>query len=142
MARIYKTRHQLFLPEELSKRLAHVAKMSGKARSAILVEALAVWFERRQAPASDEAVRVRLLRIERTLDRRHSHEILVWELLARLVRLQLVTSAQTPPSQAAQAIGSKLFAEFIDEAADRIHGRDFESSSDPAMKKLRSILQR
>ena len=35
----YKTRHQLFLPEEMSKRLDHLAKSSGRARSEILVEA-------------------------------------------------------------------------------------------------------
>lgn len=33
MARTYKTRHQLFLPEDMSKRLAHIAEASGKARS-------------------------------------------------------------------------------------------------------------
>ena len=48
MARTYKTRHQLFLPEDMSKRLAHIAEASGKARSEILVEALDAWFTRRQ----------------------------------------------------------------------------------------------
>jgi hypothetical protein len=31
MARTYKTRHQLFLPEDMSKRLAHIAQSFGEA---------------------------------------------------------------------------------------------------------------
>jgi len=49
MARTYKTRHQPFLPEDMSKRLAQIAQSSGKARSEILVEALDAWLTRRQA---------------------------------------------------------------------------------------------
>jgi predicted transcriptional regulator len=45
-----KIRHQLFLPEETSRRLEHLATSSGRARSEILVEALDAWFNRRQAP--------------------------------------------------------------------------------------------
>jgi len=97
MARTYKTRHQLFLPEDMSKRLAHIAEASGKARSEILVEALDAWFTRRQAPKTDEALGVRLTRIDRNLDGLRRNEALVWEIMARVVRVQLITSAQTPP---------------------------------------------
>jgi len=139
MARTYKTRHQLFLPEDMSRRLAHLASASGRARSEILVEALDAWFARRQAPKTDEAIGTRLIRIERNLDWLRRNEGLVWEIMARLVRHQLVTSAQTPPSREAQAVGSKLFAELIEEVADRIAGKEVEHASDPALRKLRSF---
>ena len=139
MARTYKTRHQLFLPEDMSKRLAHIAEASGKARSEILVEALDAWFTRRQAPKTDEAIGVRLTRIDRNLDWLRRNEALVWEIMARAVRVQLITSAQTPPTREAHALGSKLFAELIDEIADRLAGKPAKSTSDPALIKLRSL---
>jgi len=139
MARTYKTRHQLFLPEDMSKRLAHIAESSGKARSEILVEALDAWFTRRQAPRTDEVIGVRLTRIERNLDWLRRNEALVWEVMARVVRHQLISSAQTPPSREAQAVGAKLFAELVDEVADRLAGKPVSSTSDPALIKLRSL---
>ncbi|MET1755688.1 hypothetical protein ABVV53_09485 [Novosphingobium sp. RD2P27] len=139
MAQTYKTRHQLFLPEDMSKRLAHVAESSGKARSEILLEALDAWFTRRQAPRTDEAIGVRLTRIERNLDCLRRNEALVWEIMARVVRHQLISSAQTPASREAQAVGAKLFAELIDEVADRLAGKPASSTSDPAIIKLRSL---
>ena len=139
MARTYKTRHQLFLPEDMSKRLAHLASAAGRARSEILVEALDAWFSRRDAPRTDEALGVRLTRIERNMDWLRRNESLVWEIMARLVRHQLTFTAQTPPSLEAQAIGAKLFADLVDEVADRLAGREVAASSDPAMRKLRSF---
>lgn len=139
MARTYKTRHQLFLPEEMSKRLAHLASASGRARSEILVEALDAWFSRREAPRSDQALGIRLTRIEHNLDWLRRNDDFVWEIMARLVRHQLVSAAQTPPSSEARAVGAKQFAELIDEVADRMAGKDVKVSGDPALRKMRSI---
>jgi len=139
MARTYKIRHQLFLPEDMSKRLAQLASASSRARSEILVEALDAWFSRREAPRSDQAIGMRLTRIEQTLDWLRRNDDLVWEIMARLVRHQLVCAAQTPPSSAARAIGAKHFAELIDEVADRLAGKDVAVSNDPAINKMRSL---
>ena len=92
----YTTRHQLFLPEEMSRRLEHLAKSSDRARSEILAEALDAWFNRRQAPKSDEAIGIRLTKIERNTDWLRRNQALVWEVLARMVRHQLVTGAMHP----------------------------------------------
>nr|WP_314464314.1 hypothetical protein [uncultured Novosphingobium sp.] len=135
----YKTRHQLFLPEDMSRRLAHLAGTSGKARSEILVEALDAWFTRREAPKSDEAIGSRLARIERQLDWLRRNEGLVWEITARMVRHQLIVGAQAPISKEAEAVGAKLFATLIDEIADRLAGAATEESADPAISKLRSF---
>ena len=80
----YKTRHQLFLPEEMSKRLAQLATSSGRARSEILVEALDAWFNRRAAGKGDEAIGIRLSRIERNSDWLRRNQALVSDGFARL----------------------------------------------------------
>lgn len=135
----YKTRHQLFLPEDMSRRLAHLAVTSGKARSDILVEALDAWFNRREAPKGDGAIGARLTRIERQLDWLRRNEGLVWEITARMVRHQLIVGAQMSISKEAEASGARLFATFIDEVADRLAGNAVEESADPAIRKLRSF---
>ncbi|BAI95183.1 hypothetical protein Sj15T_30760 [Sphingobium sp. TA15] len=134
-----KTRHQLFLPEEMSRRLEHLAASSGRARSEILVEALDAWFNRRQAPKSDEALGIRLTRIERNTDWLRRNQALVWEVLARMVRHQLTTGAMTPVNAAAQAAGAKMFAELINEIADRFAGKAAPATDDPITRKLRSL---
>ncbi|GAO56851.1 hypothetical protein [Novosphingobium sp. MD-1] len=139
MTKTYKTRHQLFLPQDMSRRLAHLAQSSGRARSEILVEALDAWFTRRAAPRTDEATAARLTRIERNLDWLRRNEGLVWEIMARLVRHQFIAAAQVPPTKEAVAAGSKRFAELIDEVADRLAGKAPGQSNDPAIAKLRSF---
>ena len=123
----YKTRHQLFLTEALSKRLTIVAKNSGRARSEILVEALEAWFERRAAPSGTEAVLARLSRIERNSVRQAHSLDLLWEGMSRLIRHQLVTAASLPPiGDEARAIGARLHEAFIAEIAERLASIDAE----------------
>ena len=123
----FKTRHQLFLTEQLAKRLDMVAKSSGRARSEILVEALEAWFERRDAPSAGEAVLARITRMERNVARlRHSLDLL-WEGVSRLIKHQLVVTASLPPiSEEAHALGAKLHAAFINEIAERLSSFDAE----------------
>lgn len=139
MTRTYKTRHQLFLPEDMSRRLAHLAQSSGRVRSEILVEALDAWFNRRQAPKSDEAISARLARIERNLDWLRRNQGLVWEIMARIARHQLIIGSEVMPSAEARAAGAKKFAELIDEVADRLAGKPLATSDDPAIAKMRTF---
>lgn len=116
----FKKRHQLFLPEALSRRLETVARNSGRARSEILVEALEAWFERRGAASADEAILARLNRIDRAQHRFADNNDLLWEAMSRLVRHQLITAASLPPvTDAAQAIGAKAHQTFLAEIAQR-----------------------
>ena len=117
----FKTRHQLFLTEPLSKRLEIIARNSGRARSEILVEALEAWFERREAPTSSEAILARMTRIERSMDRlRHSVDLL-WEGMSRLIKGHMLTAADLPPpTDAARAMAAKAHANFINDIATRL----------------------
>jgi predicted transcriptional regulator len=120
----FKTRHQLFLPDDMSKRLDHLAKSSGRARSEILVEALDAWFNNRAAPKTDEAIGIRLARIERNTEVLRRNLGIFWEAYALMLRHQLINTAGLPaPQEAEMAKAGKQFTDFIDGIADRLAGK-------------------
>ena len=82
---------------------------------------------------------IRLTRIERNTDWLRRNQALVWEVLARMVRHQLIMGAMNPVDAAAEAKGAKLFAQLIDEIADRFAGQAAPPSDAPTTRKLRSL---
>jgi predicted transcriptional regulator len=132
-----KIRHQLFLTKELSARLERIATGTGRARSELLVEALEAWLNRRNPAATEDVLGARLTRIERHIEAVRRHQRLQWEVLARMLRHQLLVAAGLPTADAAmQASALKLFEAFIDELADRLAGKESTPNSDPAIAKL------
>jgi predicted transcriptional regulator len=135
-----KVRHQLFLTKELSARLDRIATGTGRARSELLVEALDAWLNRRNPAATEEALGARLTRFERHLEAVRRQQGLQWEVLARMLRHQLLAAAGLPPvDPTTQASAMKEFETVIDELADRLAGKDVPSSTDPGIKKVRSF---
>jgi predicted transcriptional regulator len=133
-----KVRHQLFLAKELSARLGRIATGSGRARSELLVEALEAWLNRRNPAAAEEALGARLTRFERHIEAVRRQQGLQWEVLARMLRHQLLVAAGLPPADAElQASALKAFEAFIDELADRIAGKEPPPSNDPGIAKVR-----
>jgi predicted transcriptional regulator len=133
-----KVRHQLFLTEELSARLDRISTGTGRARSELLVEALEAWLNRRNPGATEEALGARLTRFERHLEAVRRQQGLQWEVLARMLRHQLIIASGLPPTNAAvQASASRAFEAFIDELAERLAGKDPSPNSDPGIAKLR-----
>ena len=133
-----KVRHQLFLTKELSARVDRIAKGTGRARSDLLVEALEAWLNRRNPAAAEEALGARLTRFERHIEAVRRHQALQWEVLARMLRHQLLTAAGLPPAdRATQVSAKKAFEAVIDELADRLVGKEPAPSSDPDIAKLR-----
>ncbi|CCG42782.1 hypothetical protein [Magnetospirillum molischianum] len=103
-----KTRHQLFLPDELSKRLTQMAKSQKRARSDLLLEMVETYLNRRAAPEVDERILVRLDRIARAVERGNSESFLISHSLARFIRHQLIYAAALPaPGAEAQALGEE-----------------------------------
>ena len=132
-----KVRHQFFLTKELSARLDRIANGTGRARSELLVEALEAWLNRRNPAAAEEALGARLTRFERHMEGVRRQQGLQWEVLARMLRHQLLVAAGLPPADAAlQARALRTFEAFIDELADRLAGKDAAPSSDPSIAKL------
>ena len=133
-----KVRHQLFLTKELSVRLDRIANGTGRARSELLVEALEAWLNRRNPAASEDVLGARLTRIERHIETVRRLQGFQWEVLARMLRHQLLTAAGLPPADAAtQASALRTFEAFIDELADWLAGKEPAASKDPGIAKLR-----
>lgn len=109
-----KVRHQLFLPKPLSDRLEALAAKPGASKSAILVDALTAWLNRRGSSELDDRFGLRLDRMSTALSRieRDGHVIL--ETLALFVRFEL--SIQAPLAdgdQAGRAVGRERFEAFV-----------------------------
>jgi predicted transcriptional regulator len=135
-----RVRCQLFLSKELSGRINRISQGTGRARSELLIEALEAWLNRRNPAATEEALGARLTRFERHLEAVRRQQGLQWEVLARLMRHQLLTASALPPPDAAmQAAAMRSFEAVIDEIADRLRGKDPPVASDPALAKVRSF---
>jgi len=113
-----KTRHQLFLPNELSKRLAAMAKSQKRARSDLLVEMVDAYMTRRSAPQDEDGIGVKLDRIARAVAKGNSECFIISHSLSRFIRHQLIYAAALPPPGAeAKALGEKRFQAFLDSVA-------------------------
>lgn len=135
-----KIRHQLFLTKELSDRLNRIATGTGRARSELLVEALETWLNRRNPAAAAEALGARLTRFERHIEAVRRQQGLQWEVLARMLRHQLLIAAGLPPADAAmQASALRTFEAFVDELEDRLAGKEPAPNADPGITKLRQF---
>jgi predicted transcriptional regulator len=138
--KVDKVRCQLFLSKELSGRINRIAAGTGRARSELLIEALETWVNRRNPASAEEAIGARLTRFERHVEAVRRQQGLQWEVLARMLRHQLLTASALPPADAAmQATAMKLFEAVIDEIADRLAGKDPPSTTDAALAKVRSF---
>lgn len=135
-----KIRHQLFLTKELSARLDRIATGTGRARSELLVEALEAWLSRRNPAAAEEVLAARLTRFEQHIVAVRRQQGLQWEVLARMLRHQLIIAAGLPPADAPlQTSALRAFEVFIDELADRLGGKETAPNTDPCIAKLRQF---
>lgn len=136
----FKTRHQLFLSEELSKRLAQRSKVTGKPKSDILVETLDAWFNRRDSGQNLEALGVRAAGIERRIEALGRKQGIFWEAFARMLRHQLALATVLPkPNDAGRASAARQFENFIDQMAEMLAGKEPPEADDPAIEKLRKL---
>jgi hypothetical protein len=104
------------------------------------VEALEAWLNRRNPAAADEAFGARLTRFERHLEAVRRQQGLQWEVLARMLRHQLLIAAGLPPADAAaQASALRAFEAVIDEVADRLAGKETARNSDPSVAKIKQF---
>src|SRR4051794_747760 len=106
MARADLVRHQLFLPRELSERLASLARGPGASRSTILAEAVAAFLDRKGANELELRFMARLDRVSSQLARIERNGQIELESLALFVRYMLTVNAPLPEGdKAAQAVG-------------------------------------
>ena len=114
-------RHQLFLTKELSERLEVLAAKPGATKSAILVDALTAWLNRRAASELEDKFGARLDRMTNAVGRieRDGHVLL--ETLALFVLIELTVNAPLPKGDdAARAVGRARFEEFVARVGERL----------------------
>lgn len=113
-----KTRHQLFLPDDVSKRLTAMAKAQNRALSDLLLEAIDLWLNQRSGPQVDDRIVKRLDRISRAVDEGNREAFIISHTLSRFVRHQLIYAAALPaPGEDAKALGEKRFQALLDSIA-------------------------
>lgn len=92
-----KTRHQFYLPDELSQKLEALALRPGASKTAILTDALTAWIERAGHKELDERFGPRLDRQSRTAERVERKVEALTELVGVFVQHQLTLVAHQPP---------------------------------------------
>jgi predicted transcriptional regulator len=113
-----KTRHQLFLPDEMSKRISAMAKSQKRSRSDLLMEMVDAYMNKRATPQADDRVLAKLDRIARAVDKGNDECFVISHSLSRFIRHQLIYAASLPvPGQDATALGDKRYQAFLDSVA-------------------------
>ena len=116
-----KVRHQLFLIKPLSDRLEALAAKPGVSKSAILVDALTAWLNKRGVSELDDRFGLRLDRISAALSRIERDGHVTLESLALFIRFEL--AIQTPLAendQAGRAVAAKRFEAFVNQVGRQV----------------------
>lgn len=109
-----KTRHQFYLPDELSAKLDAMAAQPGSSKTAILTDALTAWFDRRAAHELDQRFGTRLDRQNRIADRTEQKLDYLTEALGLFIRHQLTLTAHQPAFDAeTNRLGRLRYDEFM-----------------------------
>jgi predicted transcriptional regulator len=116
-----KTRHQFYLPDELSEKLDALAAEPGSSKTAILTDAFSAWLERRGVAELDERFGVRLDRLSRA-DERLEHKLnFVAEALGTFVQHQLTVAAHQPPFDTETGqLGLQRYRAFVEMVGRRL----------------------
>ncbi|MBV1691478.1 ribbon-helix-helix domain-containing protein [Novosphingobium sp. G106] len=114
-------RYQLFLPKPLSDRFEALAARPGTSKSAILVDAVTAWLNRRGTSELEDRFGIRLDRMTAGIGRIERDNHIQIETEALLVRYVL---AVLPPlaenDQAGRALAAKRFEAFIAQVGKQI----------------------
>jgi predicted transcriptional regulator len=117
----FKTRHQFYLPDDLSEKLEALAAEPGSSKTAILSDAFRAWLERRGATELDDKFGVRLDRLSRA-DERLEHKLdFVAEALGTFVQHQLTLVAHQPPFEPETGqLGLQRYRAFVETVGRRL----------------------
>ena len=131
----FKTRHQLYLPDDLSEKLEALAGEPGSSKTAILTDAFRAWLERRGATELDERFGLRLDRLSKADERLARKLDFVAEALGTFVQHQLTLVAHQPPFEPETGqLGLQRYRAFV-EAVGRRLARPDQASIAIAMSK-------
>lgn len=116
-----KVRYQLFLDRPLSERLEALAARPGATKSAILVQAVEAWLNRRGTSELEDRFGLRLHRMSASLARLERDGEILLESLALFVRYELAIHAPLAENDhAGRALGAKRFEAFVDKVGRQV----------------------
>ena len=117
----FKTRHQFYLPDDLSEALDRLCASSGSSKTAVLTEGLKAVLERRAGHELDQRFGVRLDRMSRGQERLENKVDLLAEAFGTFVQHQLTMVAHQPPfDEETRQLGLKRYQAFIDIVGRRL----------------------
>ena len=121
----FKTRHQFYLPDDLSEKLDTLTSKPGTSKTQILTDALNAWLERKGTQEIDQRFGPRLDRQNRTAERLERKVDALTEMLGLFVRHQLTLVAHQPPFDAETArLGKARYTAFIKLVEQRLGRAD------------------
>ena len=116
-----KIRHQLFLPKPVSDRLEALAARPGASKSAILVDAVTAWLNRRGASELEDRFALRLDRLTQAIGRVDRGTYVILETLALFIRFELAIQMPLAENdQAGRALGAKRFEAFVTQVGRQV----------------------
>jgi predicted transcriptional regulator len=131
----FKTRHQFYLPDDLSEKLESLAAEPGSSKTAILSDAFRAWLERRGANELDERFGRRLGRLSRADEQLARKLDFIAEALGTFVQHQLTLTAHQPPFEPETGqLGLQRYRAFVQTVGRRLARAD-QSSIAIAMSK-------
>jgi len=117
----FKTRHQFYLPDDLSEKLDALAAEPGSSKTAILTDAFRAWLERRGANELDERFGVRLDRLSRADEQLGRKLDFIAEALGTFVQHQLTLVAHQPPFEPETGqLGLQRYRAFVETVGRRL----------------------
>lgn len=121
MARKDHVRYQLFLPQSLSKRFETLASVPGVSKSAILVEAIGDFLDRRGDDELELHFAERLDQVSKRLARIERNNRVALESLSLFIRYMLTVNAPIAEGdEAARVLGRQRFDEFVERVGRQV----------------------
>lgn len=117
----FKTRHQFYLPDDLSEKLETLSAEPGSSKTAILTDAFRAWLQRRGATELDERFGTRLDRLSRADEQLTRKLDFIAEALGTFVQHQLTLVAHQPPFEPETGqLGLQRYRAFVEMVGRRL----------------------
>ncbi|AOH85275.1 CopG family transcriptional regulator [Sphingomonas panacis] len=119
--RTSKTRHQFYLPDDLSAKLDALSAKPGNSKTAILSDALRAWFDRKAVNELDDRFAPRLDRLQRLQQRSDTTLNIMAEVFDFFVQHQMTMLAHQPAFDPETAqLGLRRYRAFMDQVGRRL----------------------
>lgn len=137
----FKTRHQFYLPDDLSEKLEALTAAPGASKTAILTDALTAWLERKAGHELDQRFGPRLDRQSRAAERAERKVDALTEMLGLFIQHQMTLVAHQPSfDQETSRLGRlrfQRFMELVERRLGKVTGSERLSSTTASKEKER-----